>query len=66
MSQRVKRRRDGWNRKRIKLDSKYRIRIWEWLSDDLDQALRIFEFTDIFFYNAVITFSLKDPVYILN
>ena len=36
------------------------------IDEDIDQAVRIFEFTDILSYVAVITFSLMEPVYIIE
>ena len=36
------------------------------LDEDIDQAVCIFEFTDIPSYVAVITFSLREPVYIIE
>ena len=34
------------------------------LDEDIDQAVRNFEFRDISYYVAVIAFSLDEPVYI--
>ena len=36
------------------------------LDEDIDQAVRNFEFADTSYYVAVITFSLDEPVYIIE
>ena len=36
------------------------------LDEDIDQVVRLFEFTDIPSYVPVVTFSLNEPVYIIE